>query len=152
MPEGHYFHGLGKEVIRFPQEDEVNLVTAAGNVIHPQRYIRLYKRAIINGTEYRIQDNIRRKFCNHLVFCQQSRFFVIEKILSYRYGGQLIAGFIGRYLQNNQNIYRVPYMQRVTDRQESHFISYSAVISPAFIIPSIEETAVVSLCNVWETD
>lgn len=152
MSEGHYFQGLEKEEARYPHPEEVNMIRAAGNLLDPERHIRLYRRAIINGTEYRVQDDIRRKFCNYIAFCEPLQFFLIEKFLTYRSRGRLVAGFIGKHLHMTENVYRTTYMQRVGNLESRYFVSYNSVISPGFKIPSTQEHAVVSLCNVWETD
>lgn len=152
MPKGHYFLGVGVSIIRTPNADEINAVMEAGNIINLNRHILLYKKPIIHGAEYRVQDNVRRKFCNYIVFCKQSRYYIIEKILSYRYNGVTIAGFIGIYLLNNGNVYGILYMHHVTETEQKEFIPFSMIISPAFIIKNLRETVVTSLSNVWETD
>lgn len=137
MSEGHYFLGCGHEVMRFPSNEEVQVVMASVYIINPGRYVRVYTRAVIHGTEYRVQDQIRRKFCNYIVFCRRSRFFLIERIFSYRYHGRLVAGFIGNYLENIGRAYRIPHMQRVVVSNEKHFVTYDEVISPGFYLPTL---------------
>lgn len=142
MPEGHYFRGMDVPIIRIPEIEEVNLAQEAGLAMHPRGFISLYKRAIIHGTEYRIQDNIRRKFCNYVAFCKTSRlcpntrFYIIERIISFIY----------------EDAYETLHMQHVTDVPEREFVRFQNIISPGFFLPSTVGTVVVPLCNVWETD
>lgn len=105
MPEGHYFLGLGKTIVRLPEAEEINLLTAAGHFVNPERHIQIFKKARIHGTEYKIFENKRRKFCDHIVVSRDSRFFIIEKILSYTYHGVVIAGVIGQTLRLIGNAY-----------------------------------------------
>lgn len=152
MPEGHYFFGMGRQLIRYPREEEINLLRLAGHVINPETEITLFRRAVIHGAEYRVQDNIRRKTCNYIAFTEESNFYEIKKILSYTYQGLTVSGIIGRCFEGNGNAYRTPHMQRVVRFEELEFVMFERIISLGFFIPYTNELAVVSLSNVWETD
>ncbi|XP_051167820.1 uncharacterized protein LOC127289003 isoform X2 [Leptopilina boulardi] len=152
MPEGHYFLGLGRLRTRNPQVQEINLLRYAGYEIENETEITLFRRAEIHGTEYRVQDNVERKFCNHIVFTEEYRFYEIKSILSYRHQDVTVSGIIGQHLESNGNVYGTPHMQRVVRQDGREFIRFERVISPGFFIPLTNGLAAVSLCNVWETD
>lgn len=152
MPEGHYFLGFGRQTIRNPQVEEINLLRLAGHAIDHETEITMFQKAENHGTEYRVQDNIRRKFCNHVVFSEESRFYEIKRILSYTFQGVTVSGIIGQHLRSNGNAYGTPHMQRVVRMDERDFIMFKRVISPGFLIPFTNGLAAVSLSNTWETD
>ncbi|XP_051167613.1 uncharacterized protein LOC127285565 isoform X2 [Leptopilina boulardi] len=152
MPEGHYFLGEGRQVILHPLEDEINLLRLAGHAIDRETDITLFRRAVIHGAEYRVRDNIRRKFCNYIAFTEESNFYEIQSILTYTHQGVTVSGIIGQRFQNNGIAYRTPHMQRVVRLEEREFVMFERIISPGFFIPHTNELVAVSLSNVWETD
>lgn len=144
-PKRPNFLGIGKAAARIPDIEEVNAVTEAGIIINKDRHILVYKKATINGAEYGVQD-VKKKIYN-IVFCEESRFYVVEKIFSYNYKGEIVAGIIGKCLKNNGNVYQTSYMYSVTELKKKHFIPFSKVISPGYLVRGTKNIAISSLCN-----
>ena len=151
MSEGHYFFGVGKAVIRYPDAEEVCLIESTGQAIFTQTPISVYKKAVVNGVEYQIADNVNRKFCNSIVN-SRTGFLVINSILSYRYGEETDAGIIARRIQDRGSAYGTNYMRYIVPSEKTRFSSYHEIISPGMTIQAPENVCAVPLCNCWETD
>ena len=151
MSEGRYFVGVGKTVIRYPDAEEVRLIESTGQAIFPQTFISVYNKAVVNGLEYQIADNVNRKFCNSIVN-SRTRFLVIDSILSYRYGEETVAGIIGRRIQDRSSAYGTNYMRHIVPSEETVFSSYHGIIPPEMTIQAPDHVCTVPLCNYWETN